>query len=111
MNKTTRVPPQPARAGTAPQDAAQSAGSTAFFEQLRRIEYARLDQGRQVYLDYTGAGLYAQSQLAEHFELLTLERLREPSFRQPYVSAATELVEQARAQYFRSSAPTRRSTS
>src|SRR5271166_105391 len=27
--------------------------------ELRRREYARLDEGGQVYLDYTGGGLYA----------------------------------------------------
>jgi molybdenum cofactor sulfurtransferase len=40
------------------------------FEELRRREYARLAAGGHVYLDYTGAGLYADSQLAEHLELL-----------------------------------------
>jgi len=40
------------------------------FEELRHTDFARLDAGSHVYLDYTGAGLYAESQLAEHMELL-----------------------------------------
>jgi hypothetical protein len=40
------------------------------FDQLRRREYARLGAGGHVYLDYTGTGLYAEAQLAEHLELL-----------------------------------------
>ena len=39
-------------------------------EELRRTEFARLDAGGHVYLDYTGAGLYADSQLSEHMEIL-----------------------------------------
>jgi hypothetical protein len=42
---------------------------TAVLDGLRRSDYARLDANGQVYLDYTGAGLYADSQLSEHVEL------------------------------------------
>ena len=37
---------------------------------LRAREYARLDALDQTYLDYTGGGLYAESQVREHQELL-----------------------------------------
>ena len=37
-------------------------------EELRRSDFARLDAGGHVYLDYTGAGLYADSQLGEHLD-------------------------------------------
>jgi selenocysteine lyase/cysteine desulfurase len=97
MNKTTPASPQPARTGPASPLGAQGAGSTAFFEQLRRREYARLDHGGQVYLDYTGAGLYAESQLAEHFELLRSSVFGNPHSASPASVAATALVEQARA--------------
>ena len=36
------------------------------FEKLRSTEYQRLDDGGHVYLDYTGGGLFAASQLREH---------------------------------------------
>ena len=38
--------------------------------ELRSREYARLDEQKQVYLDYTGSGLYAISQLKQHSALL-----------------------------------------
>jgi hypothetical protein len=37
---------------------------------LREREYARLDSDDQAYLDYTGGGIYAESQLREHMALL-----------------------------------------
>jgi molybdenum cofactor sulfurtransferase len=66
------------------------------FEELRRSEYARLDAGGHVYLDYTGAGLYADSQLAEHLELLRASVFGNPHSVNPTSSAMTELVERAR---------------
>ena len=48
----------------------QAVTDTATLEELRRSDYARLDAGGHVYLDYTGAGLYADSQLSEHLALL-----------------------------------------
>ena len=41
-----------------------------FFEILRNVEYKRLDNNKQVYLDYTGGNLYAKSQIMEHQDLL-----------------------------------------
>ena len=43
---------------------------TAVLDEMRARDYARLDATGQVYLDYTGGGLYAESQLARHQELL-----------------------------------------
>ena len=40
--------------------------STASLDDLRAKEYARLDQQRHVYLDYTSGGLHAESQLRAH---------------------------------------------
>ena len=37
---------------------------------LRAREFARLDEHDQVYLDHTGGGLYAASQIAEHHAVL-----------------------------------------
>src|SRR3954467_517082 len=70
---------------------------TAELAALRRREYGRLDRGGQVYLDYTGAGLYAESQLSEHFELLRAGVFGNPHSANPTSAVTTELVEAARA--------------
>ncbi|MDP2401099.1 MAG: aminotransferase, partial [Actinomycetota bacterium] len=38
---------------------------------LRAADYGRLDAAGHTYLDYTGGGLYAESQLAAHHALLS----------------------------------------
>jgi molybdenum cofactor sulfurtransferase len=73
------------------------ASRAAGFEELRRREFARLDAGGHVYLDYTGAGLYADSQLTDHLELLRQEVFGNPHSLNPTSAAMTELVERARA--------------
>ena len=68
------------------------------FEELRRTEYRRLDEGGHVYLDYTGGGLYAASQLREHVELLQSTRARQPALGQSdLVGEHASCVERARA--------------
>jgi selenocysteine lyase/cysteine desulfurase len=64
--------------------------------QLRRSEFARLDAGGHAYLDYTGAGLYADVQLTEHVELLRKHVYGNPHSVNPTSAVMTELVEQAR---------------
>jgi len=44
--------------------------TTVTLDDLRATEYSRLDSLRQTYLDYTGGGLYAASQLRDHLALL-----------------------------------------
>ena len=58
-------------------------GGDALLAELRRTEYGRLDAGGHVYLDYTGAGLYADSQLDEHVALLRDGVFGNPHSRQP----------------------------
>ena len=43
---------------------------SAVLDDLRARDYSRLDATGHVYLDYTGGGLYADSQLARHRDLL-----------------------------------------
>ena len=43
---------------------------TTSLDKLRATEYRRLDERHEVYLDYTGGSLYAESQLQKHFEML-----------------------------------------
>jgi hypothetical protein len=52
-------------------------------DRLRATEYARLDAQGQVYLDYTGGGLYAESQLTDHVELLRNTVLGNPHSTNP----------------------------
>ncbi len=66
------------------------------FAEVRRTEYGRLDALDQVYLDFTGGGLYAASQIDEHAELLRRHVLGNPHSNNPTSLATTALVEQAR---------------
>ncbi len=43
---------------------------TAVLDDMRARDYTRLDATGHIYLDYTGGGLYAESQLARHRDLL-----------------------------------------
>lgn len=70
---------------------------------LRADEYARLDDHDQVYLDYTGGGLHATSQIDAHAALLRDQVLGNPHSNNPTSLAMTALVERARdyvTQYF-----------
>jgi selenocysteine lyase/cysteine desulfurase len=80
--------------------------STSALDDLRAADYARLDRAGQVYLDYTGAGLYAQSQVDKHRQLLLDNVYGNPHSSNPTSMAATQLVESARAyvlKYFKAS--------
>jgi selenocysteine lyase/cysteine desulfurase len=65
-------------------------------DELREREYARLDRLGQVYLDYTGGGLYAGSQVRLHQDLLERSVFGNPHSGNPTSRAATELIESAR---------------
>ncbi len=51
---------------------------TESIDTLRKKDYARLDRGEHIYLDYTGGGIYAESQIEKHHKLspLRLPRLK-----------------------------------
>jgi selenocysteine lyase/cysteine desulfurase len=76
---------------------AKPASTDTPFAGLRRTDFARLDETGHVYLDYTGAGLYAQSQLDEHYALLRSGVFGNPHSINPTSAATTELVAEARA--------------
>ena len=81
--------------------------STGILDELRANEYRRLDELYQIYLDYTGGGLYAESQLQAHMELLRHNVFGNPHSHNPTSLAMTDLVEQARAsvlEFFNASA-------
>src|ERR1700757_3835111 len=64
--------------------------------QLRLLEYGRLDAGVHVYLDYTGGGLPAASQLEAHFGVLAGSVLGNPHSNSPASLASSDLVERTR---------------
>ena len=70
--------------------------STNVIDELRATEYARLDLGGHIYLDYTGGGLYAESQLRRHNRLLSEHVFGNPHSSNPTSLAATQLVDHAR---------------
>jgi len=65
-------------------------------DELRAREFARLDEGGHVYLDYTGSGLYAESLIRAHAELLYHSVLGNPHSENPTSLASTHKVEKAR---------------
>ena len=66
-------------------------------ELLRSSEYSRLDDLDQIYLDYTGGGLHAASQVISHSDMLLTTVLGNPHSHNPTSLAMTERVESARA--------------
>ena len=70
--------------------------STSEIDRLRESQYPLLAREAHVYLDYTGAGLYAASQLLDHQKLLSESLFGNPHSWNPTSSRSTELVEQAR---------------
>ncbi len=71
--------------------------TTQVLDELRKLEYARLDWHDQIYLDYTGGGLYANSQLMKHMELLRCNVFGNPHSDNPTSMAMTKLVDRARS--------------
>ncbi|MCL4296801.1 MAG: aminotransferase class V-fold PLP-dependent enzyme [Anaerolineae bacterium] len=71
--------------------------TTYRLDELRGADYGRLDRLGQIYLDYTGGGLYADSQVRTHMELLLGHVFGNPHSTNPTSLAMTERVEQARA--------------
>ena len=69
---------------------------TSAIDELRDREYSYLDECGHVYLDYTGAGLAARSQLAAHTARIGSGCFGNPHSENPTSSASTLLVEQAR---------------
>jgi selenocysteine lyase/cysteine desulfurase len=70
--------------------------STGKLDDLRRTDYGRLDRLGQVFLDYTGGGLYADSQIRQISELLDDGIFGNPHSDSPASSATTALVEETR---------------
>lgn len=69
---------------------------TAALDELRRLDFTRLDREHHVYLDYTGGGLYAESQIDKHMQLLRNTVLGNPHSTNPTSIGATDRVESCR---------------
>ena len=69
---------------------------TLELDELRNRDYTRLEKTGQVYLDYTGGGLYAESQVKTHQKMLLEGVFGNPHSTNPSSLHATELVESAR---------------
>jgi len=69
---------------------------TDTIDTLRAEQYTILDRSNTIYLDYTGGGLYAESQLAAHHNLLRRNVFGNPHSYNPTSLHATTLVESAR---------------
>jgi molybdenum cofactor sulfurtransferase len=70
---------------------------THLLDELRITDYTRIDRDKQIYLDYTGGGLYADCQLRAHMDLLHSRVFGNPHSINPTSHAMTELDERARA--------------
>ncbi|MEO7002945.1 MAG: aminotransferase class V-fold PLP-dependent enzyme, partial [Ktedonobacterales bacterium] len=70
--------------------------ATSQLDTLRATEYGRLDQLGHIYLDYTGGGLYAESQVRDHLALLHEQVFGNPHSSNPTSMASTHYVEEAR---------------
>ncbi|MCL4528701.1 MAG: aminotransferase class V-fold PLP-dependent enzyme [Chloroflexi bacterium] len=71
--------------------------TTHIIDDLRATEYARLDVSEHIYLDYTGGGLYAETQVRRHHKLLSEQVFGNPHSSNPSSQASTQLVEHARS--------------
>ena len=69
---------------------------TAALDRLRAADYRLLDQLHQVYLDYTGGSLYAESQIEQHLALLRSGVFGNPHSHNPTSTAMTEYLERTR---------------
>jgi selenocysteine lyase/cysteine desulfurase len=63
---------------------------------LRAREFGRLDRLGHVYVDYTGGGLYAESQVRRHSDLLLDAVLGNPHSTNPTSALATERIAECR---------------
>src|SRR3712207_1441600 len=95
------APDGQARAEAAFLDSNPRFRGTGLLDELRAAEDGRLDTNRDVSLDYTGGSLSAASQLEAHMGMLQSTVYGNPPSVTPTSTAATVLVERARAAVLR----------
>ena len=74
---------------------------TNLIDRLRATDYSRLDKVRHIYLDYTGGGLYADSQVKKHHRMLLEGVFGNPHSTNPTSLASTELIDETRSAVLR----------
>jgi len=75
--------------------------ATLPLDTVRATEFSRLDRLGHVYLDYTGGGLYAESQIRDQMSFLLAAVLGNPHSSNPTSSTSDELVERCRSRILR----------
>jgi len=70
--------------------------ATDHLDCLREEDFSRLDRDGHVYLDHTGAGLYPESLVRDHLEMLAGGVFGNPHSDNPTSRPASEMVEEAR---------------
>jgi len=84
-----------ASAGVGP-PARATVRDAAWFAALRTREFGRLDRSGEVYLDYTGSALFAESQVRGHLDVLSESVLGNPHSESVASLRSTEIIEDAR---------------
>jgi selenocysteine lyase/cysteine desulfurase len=79
------------------QRAISDSATLADFWTIRRSEFGRLDAGGHAYLDYTGAALYAASQIEAQHSRLLAHVFGNPHSENPAALESTERMERARS--------------
>lgn len=69
---------------------------TVDLDRVREEEFSRLDRLGHVYVDYTGGGLFGDSQVRQHMDFLLASVLGNPHSTNPTSALATERVVQCR---------------
>ena len=83
-----------------------SFASTTYIDALRGKDYKRLDQLKQIYLDYTGSSLYAESQVQNHMSMLLRNVYGNPLSDNPASQASIRMIKDVRnriLEYFNAS--------
>jgi len=68
----------------------------AWFADLRRREFGRLDRSGEAYLDYTGSALYAESHVRRHLDYLSGTVLGNPHSHSTASLRSTTIIDEAR---------------
>ena len=92
----TRTRPRRSRGRVLPSFAATPTSKPLVSTGFARRSTGAWTLSGQVYLDYTGGSLYAESQLADHLDLLRQQRARQPALDQPDLGGGNR-VARARA--------------
>lgn len=95
------APPIPAMPSEHKHEHDRDAAAPVDLDALRAEEFSRLDDQGHIYLDYTGGGLYADTQVRRHAELLLGGVFGNPHSTNPTSFAATELVEKCRRHVYK----------